>query len=107
MGEPKKLADNNLQVQLELYRENEQHQSMIEFYIASEAAVLMKQVIEPQMFVEDKQKIVEVKVEDHARLRVFLANLMDKKNWNGINKHIGNYIDARNKNKEIIGKLNK
>ncbi len=100
-----KLEEKNLKTQIELLEEIVQADDMILHLVQSESRSVLKEVIEPKMFMEEGQKTVEISAEEFTKLRLILARLSEK-NFEELNSYIKeSYIDPKKQNKKILSML--
>lgn len=98
-----KLEENNLNTQLDLFRENRSDENMLTYYVAQKADIIRSSISKLQKV--DGELIISK--ENYTELIDFLTNLSDRSNWYFIHEYCKEYQLKINIRNEILNKLNK
>jgi hypothetical protein len=100
------IEEKSLKAQLSLLKEIRAIDNMIIYTVQSTAAAALKKLIEPKMFLKDKQEKVEFTFEEFAELKLELTKLASDDGFKELNAWIEkDYLMPKIEKAKILGML--
>jgi hypothetical protein len=100
------IEEKNYKAQIELYEGIRDADNMIIHTIQNAAMGILKKIIEPKMFFENDQKVVELTTDEFTELRVLLARLSSDEGFEQLNGWIAkNYLAPKSEKLKILSIL--
>ncbi len=106
---PNKMTDTeekSLKAQLLLSKEINSANDMIIHTVQSEAAQVLREIIDPKTITKKNKEVVEIPVDEFTKIRMLLHHLSSNGGFERLNKYIkSNYIDPKKEKQKILDML--